>query len=44
MVSTRHSYRVSVSWTGNRGGGTSGYRACDRSHEMTAGPADRAHA
>jgi organic hydroperoxide reductase OsmC/OhrA len=44
MVSMRHSYRVSVSWTGNRGEGTSGYRAYDRSHEVAAGPADRAHA
>ena len=44
MVSVRHTYRVSVSWTGNRGEGTSGYRAYDRSHEVTAGPADRAHA
>jgi hypothetical protein len=24
-----HSYTVSVSWTGNRGTGTSGYRAYD---------------
>jgi organic hydroperoxide reductase OsmC/OhrA len=40
MGSKRHSYRVSVSWTGNRGPGTSGYRAYDRSHEVTAGPPD----
>ena len=44
MVSKRHSYRVSVSCTGNRGEGTSGYRAYDRSHEVTAGPADPAPA
>jgi len=42
MVSKHHSYRVSVSWTGNRGEGTSGYRAYDRSHEVTAGPRDQA--
>jgi organic hydroperoxide reductase OsmC/OhrA len=41
MVSKRHSYRVSVSWTGNRGEGTTGYRAYDRSHEVTAGPRDQ---
>jgi organic hydroperoxide reductase OsmC/OhrA len=44
MVSKRHSYHVSVSWTGNRGQGTSGYRAYDRSHEVTAGPAERVQA
>ena len=43
MVSKRHSYQISVSWTGNRGEGTSGYRAYDRSHEVTAGPADQGH-
>jgi organic hydroperoxide reductase OsmC/OhrA len=43
-VSKHHSYRVAVSWTGNRGEGTSGYRAYDRSHEVTAGPAEEAHA
>jgi organic hydroperoxide reductase OsmC/OhrA len=43
-VPRRHSYRVSVSWTGNRGEGTSGYRAYDRSHEVTAGPAGPAPA
>ena len=35
-----HSYDVSVTWTGNRGTGTSGYRAYDRDHEVRAdGPA-----
>ena len=43
MVSHWHSYHVSVSWTGNRGEGTSGYRAYDRSHEVAAGPEDLAH-
>ncbi|GAC1657696.1 MAG: OsmC family protein [Gemmatimonadaceae bacterium] len=30
----RHLYRVSVTWTGNTGAGTSGYRAYERSHEI----------
>jgi organic hydroperoxide reductase OsmC/OhrA len=39
-VPRTHSYDVSVTWTGNRGAGTSGYRAYDRDHEVTAaGPA-----
>jgi organic hydroperoxide reductase OsmC/OhrA len=41
MTSKCHSYRVVVTWTGNRGQGTSGYRAYDRSHEVTAGPPDQ---
>jgi organic hydroperoxide reductase OsmC/OhrA len=31
-----HSYAVSVTWTGNRGTGTSGYRAYDRDHDVAA--------
>ena len=31
-----HRYRVAVDWTGNRGDGTAGYRAYDRSHTVTA--------
>jgi organic hydroperoxide reductase OsmC/OhrA len=31
-----HTYDVSVTWTGNRGVGTSGYRDFDRDHEVTA--------
>ena len=31
-----HRYDVSVTWTGNRGTGTSGYRAYDRDHDVTA--------
>ncbi len=31
-----HSYAISVTWTGNRGTGTSGYRAYDRDHDVTA--------
>ena len=29
-----HSYNVEVSWTGNLGSGTSGYRAYSRNHEI----------
>jgi organic hydroperoxide reductase OsmC/OhrA len=35
-VSRTHSYEVSVTWTGNRGTGTSGYRAYDRDHDVAA--------
>jgi organic hydroperoxide reductase OsmC/OhrA len=31
-----HRYELSVSWTGNRGTGTSGYRDYSRDHEMSA--------
>lgn len=31
-----HSYDVTVTWTGNRGTGTSGYRAYGRDHDVTA--------
>ncbi len=31
-----HSYDVTVTWTGNRGQGTSGYRDYSRDHEVTA--------
>ncbi len=31
-----HRYAVTVTWTGNRGTGTSGYRDYDRSHEISA--------
>ena len=35
-----HTYDVTVTWTGNRGTGTSGYRDYDRAHEVRAdGPA-----
>ncbi len=30
-----HAYVVTVTWTGNRGTGTSGYRAYARAHEVT---------
>lgn len=29
-----HAYTATVRWTGNRGAGTSGYRAYDRTHEI----------
>jgi organic hydroperoxide reductase OsmC/OhrA len=32
-----HTYDTVVTWTGNRGTGTSGYRNYDRAHEVTAG-------
>lgn len=31
-----HHYEVDVTWTGNTGTGTSGYREFERSHEVTA--------
>src|SRR5215467_10007308 len=31
-----HSYDISVTWTGNRGTGTSGHRAYGRDHDVTA--------
>ena len=36
-VHRTHRYDVAVSWTGNRGSGTSGYREYDRDHEVRAG-------
>ncbi len=36
MAHNEHSYDVIVSWTGNRGTGTSGYRDYGRDHEVTA--------
>jgi organic hydroperoxide reductase OsmC/OhrA len=35
-VARTHSYDVSVTWTGNRGTGTSGYRDYARDHDVTA--------
>ena len=31
-----HSYDVSVTWTGNRNGGTTGYRSYERDHDVGA--------
>lgn len=33
-MSTEHTYTVNVTWTGNRGTGTSEYRAYERDHEV----------
>lgn len=35
-MSRRHTYRATVVWTGNRGTGTSHYRAYGRDHELRA--------
>ncbi len=35
-IGRRHRYDVAVSWTGNRGTGTSGYRDYGRDHEIRA--------
>jgi organic hydroperoxide reductase OsmC/OhrA len=37
MAHGEHKYRVTVRWTGNRGSGTSGYRAYGRDHIIQAG-------
>ena len=34
-MSKQHHYSLSMSWTGNRGSGTSGYRAYGREHTMS---------
>jgi organic hydroperoxide reductase OsmC/OhrA len=34
----RHSYTVTVTWTGNTGAGTTGYRDYQRSYEISAQP------
>ncbi|WP_323958574.1 OsmC family peroxiredoxin [Arthrobacter sp. JZ12] len=36
MNLSEHNYRVDVVWTGNRGEGTSHYRAYSRDHEVTS--------
>lgn len=36
MAQGRHEYAIRVEWRGNRGEGTSGYRAYDRAHEISA--------
>lgn len=35
-MAKQHRYPVTISWTGNRGAGTSGYKAYDRAHEISA--------
>lgn len=37
MAHGQHEYQISVEWTGNRGTGTSAYRAYDRDHVISAG-------
>ncbi len=37
MANRQHRYEVNVEWTGNRGEGTSSYRAYDRTHVIQAG-------
>lgn len=37
MAGKRHTYRVTVEWTGNRGPGTSSYAAYGREHTISAG-------
>lgn len=36
-----HTYRTTVTWTGNKGTGTSGYRDYSREHEIAAGEKPR---
>ena len=36
MIAKTHTYRITNAWTGNRGSGTSGYRAYGRDHEISA--------
>jgi organic hydroperoxide reductase OsmC/OhrA len=36
MPAHTHRYRMTIAWTGNRGTGTSSYRAYDRAHEIRA--------
>lgn len=36
MAGHEHHYAVTVTWTGNRGSGTSGYRDFDRDHRIAA--------
>jgi organic hydroperoxide reductase OsmC/OhrA len=35
-VAREHRYQLTITWTGNRGTGTSGYRAYGREHEISA--------
>lgn len=42
-MSKQHIYSVSVTWAGNRGSGTSGYRDYDRNCEVTVGEPDEEH-
>jgi hypothetical protein len=35
-MAKEHRYQLTVTWTGNRGEGTSSYRSYDRDHEVSA--------
>lgn len=37
-MAKKHHYDVTITWTGNTGSGTSGYREYERQHEISAGP------
>jgi organic hydroperoxide reductase OsmC/OhrA len=37
MATSRHTYRTSLHWTGDRGTGTSSYRDYDRAHVVSSG-------
>jgi organic hydroperoxide reductase OsmC/OhrA len=41
MPGREHRYQVDLVWTGNRGSGTSGYRAYDRSHDVSVPGSDK---
>ena len=34
-MDTRHQYKVTITWTGNKGEGTSNYKAYERSHSVS---------
>ena len=36
MADKTHAYQIKLCWTGNTGAGTSGYRAYERAHEISA--------
>lgn len=36
MISKQHQYDLTIKWTGNKGSGTSDYRAYDRDHVISA--------
>src|SRR6188474_3069753 len=35
-MNKQHAYNATITWTGNKGTGTSGYRAYERSHTISA--------
>ena len=35
-MNKQHAYKATITWTGNKGTGTSGYRAYERSHTISA--------